>query len=104
MADMDASSGSPVERARKTVKCVLQALSGTPATAVAAAMGVSEPTISRLKNEHLGSFAAMLAHLGLKVVPVEARCFDPRYIEALQTLAEAELARQKNPPHLEFDE
>ena len=103
MDDMHASSRTPAERARKTVKCVLQALSGTPGSAIAAAMGVSEPTISRLKNEHLGPFAAMLAHLGLKVVPVEARCFDPRYIEALQTLAEAELTRQKQPPQLEFD-
>lgn len=103
MDGMTASLPTPGERARKTVKCVLQALSSTPATAVAAAMGVSEPTISRLKNEHLESFAKMLAHLGLKVVPVEMRCFDPRYIEALQVLAEAELARQKS-PRLEFDE
>jgi len=101
---MSASLPSPVESTRKTVKCVLQALSGKPASSIALAMGVSEATISRLKNEHLESFATLLAHLGLKVVPVEARCFDPRYIEALQTLAEAELARQKNPPQLEFDE
>lgn len=104
MDDMNTSLRTPSEMARKTVKSVLQALSSTPGASVAAAMGVSEPTISRLKNEHLGPFAAMLAHLGLKVVPVEARCFEPRYIEALQTLAEAALSRQKNSHQIEFDE
>jgi hypothetical protein len=46
------------------------------AVSVAAAMGVSESTVSRLKNEHMESVLTMLAHLGLKVVPADFKCVD----------------------------
>lgn len=75
---MTAVSNTPPERARKAYLTVLQRLQepGT-ATAVAAAMGVSESTVSRLKNEQMEVLCGMLAHLGLKVVPVEMQCFHP---------------------------
>lgn len=75
---MPESSGSAPERARKTVQLVLQRLQ-EPGTgvAVAAAMGVSESTVSRLKTGHLEELALMLATLGLKVVPTEYKCVNP---------------------------
>lgn len=75
---MAESSGGASERARKTVQLVLQRLQ-EPGTgvAVAAAMGVSESTVSRLKTTHLEEMALMLATLGLKVVPAEFRCVNP---------------------------
>lgn len=68
----------PPERARKTVQLVLQRLQ-EPGTgvAVAAAMGVSESTVSRMKTDHLEQVALFLACLGLKVVPSEFKCVDP---------------------------
>ena len=68
----------PPERARKTVQLVLQRLQ-EPGTgvAVAAAMGCSESTVSRLKTEKLEEMALFMACLGLKVVPAEFKCVDP---------------------------
>ena len=100
---MNLSSTDPIVRARKTVNAVLQALSGTPAATVAVAMGVSEPTISRLKNEHLPQFATMLAHLGLKIVPSEMKCYDPEYVQAILKLAKAQLLTESDPPQLEWE-
>lgn len=68
----------PGERACKTVNLVLQRLQ-EPGTAAAAAvaMGVSESTVSRIKNERLQEVAQLLSCLGLKVVPNEFKCVDP---------------------------
>ena len=101
---MTESSAEPRDRARKTVKSVLQALSGTHANTIAVALGVSEACISRLKNEHLDHFALMLAHLGLKVVPVEAKCFSPDYVDSLKTLARAALRDGAGSPVLEWEQ
>lgn len=42
--------------------------------AIAAAMGVSESTVSRLKNEELEECIQFLYHAGWKVVPQDHRC------------------------------
>lgn len=75
---MAEASSTPPERACKAMQLVLQRLQ-EPGTgvAVATAMGVSESTISRLKNERLEECLRLLAHLGLKVVPSEFRCVNP---------------------------
>lgn len=71
-------STTPPERARKAVQAVLQRLQ-EPGTgvAVAAAMGVSESTVSRIKTERLEEVALFLACLGFKLVPAEFKCVDP---------------------------
>ena len=75
---MSALSLTPAERARKSVQVALQRLqAGESAASIAAAMGVSEATMSRLKNERLEEVLLLLAHLGLKVVPAEFKCVDP---------------------------
>lgn len=75
---MQPVSVPPGERACKTMQLVLQRLQepGT-AVSVAAAMGTSEATISRIKNERLEDCLRLLGHLGLKVVPAEFKCVDP---------------------------
>lgn len=75
---MNESCSDAAARARKTVQVVLQRLQ-EPGTgvAVAAAMGVSESTVSRLKSAHLEELALLMAVLGLKVVPVEFKCVNP---------------------------
>ena len=74
---MSEVSLTPVERARKGVQLALQRLqdSGT-ASQVAVSMGVSESTISRIKNERLEEVLLMLAHIGLKTVPSDFKCVD----------------------------
>lgn len=74
---MPSSSLNPIERARKGASLALQALQNPgKAGALAVAMGVSDATISRIKNERLDEVLLMLAHLGLKVVPADNRCVD----------------------------
>jgi UDP-N-acetylglucosamine enolpyruvyl transferase len=101
---MTAVLPATVERARKTYLTVLQRLQepGT-ATAVAVAMGSSESTISRLKNEHMETLCAVLAHLGLKVVPVEMQCFKPEMVQALLTVSRAHLDTIQTVDQLSWD-
>lgn len=78
---------TPPERARKNESVILQALATTGQSEVARAMGVAESTISRFKDGGIAQAAALLAHCGLKAVPVGVQCFDPVYVEALRELA-----------------
>lgn len=75
---------------------VLQQISAVKQAAIATSMGVSEATISRLKNEHLELFARVLARAGLKLVPSEYKCYDPRQIDALFLLAREQFNRAKS--------
>lgn len=71
-------SKTPAETTRKGVQLALQALQEpAKAVSVAAAMGVSESTVSRIKTERLEEVVTFLAHLGLKVVPTEFKCVNP---------------------------
>lgn len=74
---MDASSRAPAETARKGVQLAFQRLQEPgKAGAVAAAMGLSDSTVSRIKTERMEEVIGFLAHLGLKVVPAEFKCVD----------------------------
>ena len=56
-------------------------------------MGVSESTVSRmLAPDHLDKLALLLAHAGLKVVPVERICVDPQMYEAMTRIASKAMA------------
>jgi Ran GTPase-activating protein (RanGAP) involved in mRNA processing and transport len=88
--------------ARKIQAAILQRLAEASQIAVSTALDVSEATISRLKSEHLESFAAFLAALELKVVPAHAKCYEPEYIEHLRFFASKGLERE--PRALEWDE
>lgn len=55
------------------------------ASAVAAAMGVSDSTVSRIKTERLEECLTFLAHLGLKVVPADFKCVEPSAYAFLTT-------------------
>lgn len=75
---MDALSRTPAETTRKGVQLALQRLQEPgKAGAVAASMGVSDSTVSRIKTERMEEVIAFLAFLGLKVVPAEYKCVDP---------------------------
>ena len=84
---------SPTERARKNQSTVLQRLN-VPGLAVSLAsnLGVSESTISRMKNEHLEVLCALLAHAGLKIVSGTHACVDRESYEAMTLIATKAMA------------
>ena len=86
---MPSLSMSPAERARKISAVVLQRTQrDATQVALATAMGCSESTVSRmLAPDHLDKLALLLAHAGLKVVPVERICVDPQMYEAMTRIA-----------------
>jgi Ran GTPase-activating protein (RanGAP) involved in mRNA processing and transport len=84
---MDAVSGSSEARARKNEKIVLQRLASVGQATVATALKVDESTISRLKNGAISQLASTLAVLGLKVVPIEFKCYRPEDIDPYIQLA-----------------
>lgn len=66
---MSELSQTPAERARKAHSALLQRLQEPGiGVALAAALGVSESTISRLKNDQLENVLAFIYAAGLKVV------------------------------------
>lgn len=101
---MAASSTSVHERARKTQVTILRALQEPGRqVALATSMGISESTVSRLKNDQLEQFSELLAHLGLKVVNQEMQCFPPDQIQALLTLSKVHLASIERPDQLVWE-
>lgn len=91
---MTAVSSTPPERARKSMQVVLQRLQGAEtAASLAVAMGVSEATISRIKNDRMEECLTLLAHLGLKVVPTDFKCVDRSAYEFLTRTHERIMAR-----------
>jgi hypothetical protein len=76
-----------VERSRKNVTTILKSLSSTGQTVAASFMGVSESTVSRMKDQELEKLSDLLAACGLKVVPESMQCFPAEHVEALRILA-----------------
>ena len=86
---MNASLLSPPERARKGVALVLQSMqTGEKAGAIAAAMGISDATLSRIKNERVEEVALLCAHLGIKWVPADWECVSRAAFEFMTTTHE----------------
>jgi hypothetical protein len=85
------------ETSRKGVALAMKALA-TPgkAAACADAMRLSEPVISKIKNERLEDVVTLLAHLGLQVIPADYAVVDPHALEFLKRLH----ARVANDPVL----
>lgn len=81
-------SSSAMDKARKAHAMVLVRLqdSGIQA-ALAVAQGVSESTISRIKNEKLEDAITLLVHLGFKVVSESKVCVDRSMYQAMVTIA-----------------
>lgn len=71
------------ERARKNETLLLQRLASVGQTQLAAAIGVSESTVSRFKDGEFAKIAKLLAALGVKCVSSEYRCVDPKTMDTL---------------------
>jgi hypothetical protein len=90
------------ETARKIVSLIFQRLSSVGQVAVAESLSVSEASVSRLK-EQVPQLAGMLARLGLKVVPIEVRCYDERTLGSILELAKQRMAQIETPQQLAQD-
>lgn len=71
---MSSGYAAPPERARKIATTIRGAVNGDSQAALAAAIGVSPATVSRLISEHLDHVAAIAAHLGFKLVSEDKIC------------------------------
>lgn len=85
---MNTSSDSISEMIRKSEALVLQGFSEHGAAAmIAKAMQQSEPTISRIKNDHLHQFIQIISLLGLKIVPATDKTINEDRLRAIALLA-----------------
>lgn len=93
-------SPNQLELSRKIERIILHSLAEHGQSAVANALGVSESTVSRLKDGNLETFSKVLAALDLKVVPTSFRTIDPERMKAFCTLFEAAMTRPDSLEHL----
>lgn len=72
---------------------------------VASAIGVDGSTVSRFMSDEkdMARALAILAALGLKVVPAEMQCFPPRKVQLLLELARDHLTQLENVEQLMWD-
>lgn len=94
---------SAEERAKRNHTAILQRLASVGQASLAKDLGCSEATISRWKSEQAEQCAKALATLGLKVVPIEMRCYPPKVIGAILELAKERLAEVEKPEELAWD-
>ena len=85
---------TPDDRARKIETLIRNRMNGNQHQ-IATALGLSESSISRLKESQIAQFSLLLAHLGIKAVPVEMHVYDEDEINALLTIARKRLEQTK---------
>lgn len=74
---------SPLEKSRKAVSAVLQVMKNNGKQGhVAASLGMSDSTMSRLVNDHMEQLVSVLYHSGFKVVSQDMRCYPAADVEA----------------------
>lgn len=99
---MAALSPPTDENARKIAQTIFQALSRVGQNHVAQALGVSDATISRMKDD-LPRAAGMLSILGLKVVPSTMKCYEEKTLAAVLELAHQRMAQLSSVQQLQQD-
>lgn len=101
---MAAVLNSANARARKNEATVLNRLASVGLENAGAAVGIDPSTVSRWKGKEIPQLAILLAALGLKVVPVELRCYRETEIEALFALAKSRIERMHHAAELAEDD
>lgn len=100
---MNPVSAADAERSRKFLALALQRMSSIGQNHVAEQLGTSESTVSRLVSAELERVCQVFAVLGLKVVPCEMKCYEPRKIAILMELARDHLNQLETVEQLSFD-
>jgi DNA-binding XRE family transcriptional regulator len=78
---------------RKNEQRVLRRMAESRQVELAELLGVSDATVSRMKDGDIARFSLLLAAMGLKIVPDSARVYESKVIEALTLLAKDNLSR-----------
>jgi hypothetical protein len=89
-------------RAREIETQILRALAKSGQSNVAKVLGLSESSVSRLKDGHFETMSRQLAALGLRVVPSEWRMADPETLRAFMTLFNVALNSHEHPHEILF--
>lgn len=92
-----------IERARKNERIILMTLASAGQRPIADVLGIDESTVTRMKEGQIERMSQMLAVLGLKVVPVDVKCFDPATVGMLLELARARLNNIDRADQLAWD-
>lgn len=100
---MDSFSDKDAEIARKINSEFFQRLSEEGQKPVAEVIGVSEATISRVK-QHSEDTIKALRVLGYKVVSREYKCYRPEVIQPYIDLAKQHMAQIESADQLEWEE
>ena len=95
---------NPLERARKNARILGKHIEAAGIEPTAAFAGIGKSTVGAWFNENRDAMGKALAFVGLKVVPVDMRCYDPEQIEAIFTLAKTSVRRMRSADDLNFDE
>ena len=101
---MNPISSATRERSRKFLALALQRVSSVGQRNIAEQLSTSESTISRLVSTELERVCQLLEVVGLKVVPQELKCYEPRKIAILHELAREYLNKMDAPDSLSFDD
>jgi hypothetical protein len=91
------------ERARKFHALALQRVASVGQTSIAEQLQVSESTVSRFVSADLERACQVMSILGLKVVPIDMKCYPKDQIEAIFTLARASMNRVDDVEQLSFE-
>lgn len=101
---MNEVSAAVIEMSRKNERAILHSLADTGQARVSTLLGLSESTVSRMKDGQIHAICQLISACGLKIVPAKYKCLDPIKAQAMVTLYEAALARISNPIELLWGE
>lgn len=101
---MDESSRDADEWARKNERAVLSRLASVGQARIAQQLGVNESTISRWKDGDIARFCKFLALLGVKVTPIEYKCYDEKTLQAVLTFAQQRMSQLNAVEHLAWED
>lgn len=99
-----ALSSAVAERARKAHSLALQRLASVGQIRVAEQLGMTETMVSRCVNTDLERAIQVLIAAGLKIVPLELRCYPEAKINALFVLAKGSLEDMESAEKLSFED
>lgn len=74
-------------RSRKTLAVFATRLAAVGQERAARAIGCDISTVSRMQSQQFERFALLMTALGLKPVPVDAKCYAPDHVASLEYFA-----------------
>jgi hypothetical protein len=104
METVSAVSGESDTKSRKYLSLTLQQLASVGGRAAAAAIGVHESTVSRMKDGELERYCRLVEALGLKIVSQEMKCYRPADIDPYIQLAKRHMEQVNSAEQLVWED